>query len=143
MFTLSQYYFIRIYEERFCRVEVKSFDIEIDDIIIEAVVLFWVDRIEFVYLNEMQVSQRSSPVKEQSVLFTNLLRASVFSQFFRRYWVHLMKYSGVLPVGRLITPFGLSATHSRNLSEVSNPRLENYLQQYTATLSLSESFPNP
>jgi hypothetical protein len=34
-----------------------------------------------------------------------------------------MKYSGVLPVGRLITPLGFSATHSRNLREVSNPRL--------------------
>ena len=39
MFALSQCYFIRIDEERFCRVEVKGLDIEIDDIIIEAVVL--------------------------------------------------------------------------------------------------------
>lgn len=33
----------------------------------------------------------------------------------------MMKNSGVLPVGRLITPFGFSETHSKNLNAVSNP----------------------
>ena len=32
-----------------------------------------------------------------------------------------MKYSGVFPVGKLITPSGFSAAHSKNLSDVINP----------------------
>ncbi len=33
-----------------------------------------------------------------------------------------MKYSGVFPVGKLITPSGFSDTHSRNRSAVNRPR---------------------
>jgi len=35
----------------------------------------------------------------------------------------LIKCSGVLPVGKLITPFGFSLTHSKKRKEVRNPKV--------------------
>jgi len=40
---------------------------------------------------------------------------------FKIFSVHLIKYSGVFPVGKLTMPSGFSSTHSKNLRDVSNP----------------------
>ena len=72
MLPVSQDYFFRVDQQCPGRIKVKSLDIIISHIVIEAVVLARVNGIKLINLYEMEASQRRFLLQEQSVVLSDL-----------------------------------------------------------------------
>ena len=57
LLAVRQANFLAIYQESFGWVESEALNVELIDVVGEAIVLLWIDRVEFVNLHEMESSQ--------------------------------------------------------------------------------------